>query len=136
MPLPTAAPAVGAGPRIGTVTSTDGPLVEVPSLRVGYSYGPARVADRFAAPAPTEPAGAHAHTTAAGVTGTTTVGTDPAHDHTIPATTTSTVTDHTHPLTARPLAVGDEVLVVFLGDSRTELVIVDRLLPVSTPPPP
>lgn len=48
--------------------------------------------------------------------------------------TTSTAAEtsgsHAHSL-GQPLAVGDTVLVAFLGDSRTELVVIDRLLPIA-----
>ena len=44
-------------------------------------------------------------------------------------TTVGTAGSHQHKH-GRPLAAGDDVLVVFLGDSRTELVVIDRLLPI------
>lgn len=48
----------------------------------------------------------------------------------LPTSSTGTVGLVTHTHTAgRPLAIGDEVLVLFLGASRTDLVVVDRLLP-------
>lgn len=103
--LPSRPSSAGAGPRIGVVTAVNdlGPLVEVRSLRSGYSYGPARVAEalsaRLSAPQAAGDHGTH------------------AHDY------------------GRPLQAGDEVLVCFLGDSRTDLVVVDRLLPVTTPSP-
>lgn len=95
----------GAGPRLGIVTAVGdlGPLVEVRSLRAGYSYGPARVAE----------------TLSARLSSSQSVGDHGGHTHT----------------TGRPLQPGDEVLVCFLGDSRTDLVVVDRLLPIETPGP-
>lgn len=135
MPAPPRASLPGAGVRIGTVTAlTDlGPLVEVRSLRIGYSYGPARVAETLGVHPTMNSAPDHAHTTPAGRTGAVAVGTDPAHDHGIPSTDSSSAGGHTHTVEPRPLKIGDEVLVAFLADSRTELVVIDRLLPAGAP---